>query len=173
MRAKKKNYYFNELMIKIIYTCLSLSLIHFHLISEHLSQAHSPTPVSHFGLSLSHSGLSLSLLTLSTPISQATDQPQTYATDRSACSWILGTWLGNPWNLATHPFYLPSSPMWSECLLVVGFFFFSLLWTASGGGDGGGGCGCGWGKRLEIWIFFFFLLWTAGGGGGGCGCGWW
>ena len=168
----KKNY-FNKSVIKIIHTCFSLSL---SLISEHLSQAHSLTSVSH------------SLNSDLTPVSQAFDQPQTHAADWSACSWILGTWLGNPWSSPTHPFCWPSSPAWLECLLVVGFLFFffcccglvvvvvvlvlvvvvavvvavaeekigdlSFFFFLSGGG-GGGGCGYGWGKRLEILVFFF------------------
>ena len=59
-----------------------------------------------------------------------------------ACSWILCTWLGNPWSSPTHSFCRPSSP--TLCLFVIGdfvwfglrkkigdlgfFFFFAVNW---------------------------------------------
>ena len=89
----KKNY-FNQLVIKIIHTCLSLSLISSLNISLKLT-------------------LSLRPLTLSTPISLRPTPPS--ASDpcrRSECLLVDV--------LACRP----SSPTWLECLLVVGFFFF-------------------------------------------------
>ena len=69
--------------------------------------------------------------------SQAADQPQTHAAIHlrptssigvlargCACSWILGTWLGNPWSSPTHPFCRPSSL--TLCLFVIGDFLFCL-----------------------------------------------
>ena len=144
----KKNY-FNQLVIKIIHTCLSLSLISSLNISLKLT-------------------LSLRPLTLSTPISLRPTPPS--ASDpcrRSECLLVDV--------LACRP----SSPTWLECLLVVGFFFFScyglvvvvvvvvvdvVVVVAEE-------------KDWRFGLFFFLLLWTGGGGGGGGGggydYGWW
>ena len=65
-----------------------------------------------------------------------------------ACSWILGTWLGNPWSSPSHPFCRPSSL--TLCLFVISDFLF-CLWLVIF-------FGLGWGKRLEIWVFFFILF---------------
>ena len=100
----KKNY-FNQLVIKIIHTCLSLSLISSLNISLKLT-------------------LSLRPLTLSTPISQAIDQPQTYVAIRLRPVPPIRVLARGCACLSTHPFCRPNLPTWLECLLVVGFFFF-------------------------------------------------
>ena len=65
-----------------------------------------------------------------------------------AHSWILDTWLGNPWSSSTHPFCRPCSP--TLCLFVIGDFLFCLWLVIL--------FDLGWRKRLEIWVFFFFFF---------------
>ena len=55
----------------------------------------------------------------------------------------IGYLTGKPMEFADPPLLPTQLIDVIEVLARGGVFFFSLLWTASGGGDGGGGCGCG------------------------------
>ena len=131
MRAKKNIYiyYFNQPVIKIIHTCLSLSLSFTLISSLNISlkltlSLRSVTPASH-SLTLSfrsltlltpvsHFGFSLSQLRSPKPPINLRPMPPSASNPHRQLECLLvdiGYLTGKPWNSSTHPFCRPSLSM--------------------------------------------------------------